>query len=96
MVSGKRIWMGVGIALRLAGMGGNVCLYRDRGGGNHRHSAGQRREYEIVSGNRYRIITPVLCDLLAERRKICLEMGRQKITEFNRTKDVHSPPSRYT
>jgi hypothetical protein len=83
MVPGEGIWVGVGIALCLAGMGSDACLYWYYRGGDHRHTTGQRWEYEIVSDYRYHIVTSVLPGLLVERRKTFMEMGRQKITEFN-------------
>jgi hypothetical protein len=83
MVSGEGIWVGMGNALRLAGMGGDGCLYWYCAGGNHRHAANQGREYETVSDCRYYIITPVLPCLLAERRETGLEMGRQEIEIFS-------------
>jgi hypothetical protein len=91
MVSGKGIRMGMGVALRLAGMGGDACLHWFCGGGNPRHTASQGRKYETVSGYRSCIITPVMPCLLVERRKTNLEMGRQKITELDRTKAVRFP-----
>lgn len=76
MVSGEGIWMGVGNALRLAGMAGVGCLYWSCDSCNHRHAAGQGREYETVSNYHYHIITPILACLLVERGKAGLAVGR--------------------
>lgn len=69
--------MGMGIALRLAGMGGAVYLYRSCDSCNRRHSA--EIEYETFLGGRCRIDVSILSCLLVERRETSLEMGRQEI-----------------
>lgn len=76
LVPSKEIWLRMGFAVCLAGMGADACLCGSCDYSECRHFP--IRAYEVMASRHGRTLVDVLLRLLVEGREASLEMGKQE------------------